>query len=60
MASIRTSWASSGVISGSGFAMAKITGLSAMEATIAGVTAPQNILGRLHDAVNADGEGHAR
>jgi hypothetical protein len=40
MASARTAWASSGVISGSGLAMAKMTGSRAMEATMAGVTAP--------------------
>ena len=40
MASGRTAWASSGVISGSGFAMAKITGLSAMLTTMSWVTAP--------------------
>jgi hypothetical protein len=40
MASGRTSCASSGVISGSGFAMAKITGLSAMDFTMSWVTAP--------------------
>ena len=35
-----TARASSGVISGSGLAMAKMIGLSAMEATISGVSAP--------------------
>jgi len=40
MASGRIDCASSGVISGSGLAMAKITGLSAIEATISDVTAP--------------------
>ena len=40
MASSRTSATSSGVISGSGFAMAKMIGLSAMLATISLVIAP--------------------
>ena len=40
MQSGRTARASSGVISGSGFAMAKITGFGAMDRTISGVTAP--------------------
>ena len=39
-ASGRTAWASSGVISGWGLAIAKITGLSAIEATMSCVTAP--------------------
>ena len=40
MASGRTSTTSSGVISGSGLAMAKMIGLSAIDFTIAWVTAP--------------------
>jgi hypothetical protein len=40
MASGRTSATSSGVISGSGLAMAKMMGLSAIDFTIACVTAP--------------------
>ena len=40
MASLRTEATCSGVISGSGLAMAKMIGLGAMVATIAGVTAP--------------------
>ena len=40
MASLRTAATSSGVISGSGLAMAKMIGLGAMEATISGVRAP--------------------
>ncbi len=40
MASSRTELTSSGVISGSGLAMAKMIGLGAMDFTIAGVTAP--------------------
>ena len=40
MASPRTAWASSGVISGSGFAMAKMMGFGAMLLTISAVSAP--------------------
>ena len=40
MASLRTERTSSGVISGSGLAMAKMIGLSAIDLTIALVTAP--------------------
>jgi len=40
IASARTARTSSGVISGSGLAMAKMIGLSAIDATIAGVIAP--------------------
>ena len=40
MASLRTSATSSGVISGSGLAMAKMIGLSAITFTMSGVTAP--------------------
>jgi hypothetical protein len=40
MASVRTSATSSTVISGSGLAMAKMIGLSAIDFTIAWVTAP--------------------
>ena len=40
MASVRTERTSSGVISGSGLAMAKMIGLSAIDFTIALVTAP--------------------
>ncbi len=40
MASSRTSATSSGVISGSGLAMAKMIGFGAIEATISRVTAP--------------------
>ncbi len=36
----RTAWASAGRISGSGLAMAKITGSLAIDLTIAGVSAP--------------------
>ena len=40
MASSRTAATSSGVISGSGFAMAKMTGFGAIERTISSVSAP--------------------
>lgn len=40
MASSRTCATSSGVISGSGFAIAKMIGFGAIEATIFGVSAP--------------------
>ena len=40
IASERTAWISSGVISGSGLAMAKMIGCGAMLCTIACVTAP--------------------
>ncbi len=40
MASSRTARTSSGVISGSGFAMAKMIGLSAMSLTMSPLTAP--------------------
>jgi len=40
MTSGRTACASSGVISGSGFAMAKMIGSGAMVATMSGVSAP--------------------
>jgi hypothetical protein len=40
IASLRIAWTSSGVISGSGLAMAKMTGLGAMLAIISGVKAP--------------------
>ena len=40
IASPRTAATSAGVISGSGFAIAKMIGLGAMDATISGVTVP--------------------